>query len=221
MFDGGAVMDIELMRRGAEAPETATLATVDSAARDLADAFVDDPVFNWFSRADHRRDAARLIFFRHLIKELVLGVGEVQRPAAGGAAAVWIPSEAFGPIPLHKELQGLPMLLGLTGGARFWRLLQLREAMDRHHPMDRPHAYLWFLGVAPQAQGHGVGSRLLKAKTDQLDADRRPAFLETATARNVALYRRHGFEVVAEYRPSTSGPMNWAMWRDPRRPSVS
>ncbi|HEX4182397.1 MAG TPA: GNAT family N-acetyltransferase [Caulobacteraceae bacterium] len=212
-------MDIELMRRGAEAPEAATAANADGVAQDLADAFAADPLFDWFSRADSRRDAARRMFFRHLLSEMVFGVGEVLRPSTGGAAAIWMPSEALAAYPMIKELQGLPMLLGLTGWSRFMRMLQLREAMDRHHPMDRPHAYLWFLGVTPAAQGHGVGSRLIRAKTERLDAARRPAFLETATARNVQLYRRHGFEVVADYRPSPSGPMNWAMWRDPRKPS--
>jgi ribosomal protein S18 acetylase RimI-like enzyme len=212
-------MDIELMRRGAEAPEAATAASADSVARDLTAAFAADPVFDWFSRTDARRDAARLMFFQHLLREMVLGVGEVLRPSTGGAAAIWMPSEALAAYPMIKELQVLPMLLGLTGWSRIARMLQLREAMDRHHPMDRPHAYLWFLGVTPEAQGHGVGSRLLRAKTDLLDVARRPAFLETATPRNVQLYRRHGFEVVADYRPSPTGPMNWAMWRDPRRPS--
>lgn len=211
-------MDIELMRRGAETPETASADAIDSVAHDLADAFAADPVFNWLTRTDARRDAARLAFFRHLLRELIFGVGEVLRPSTGGAAAVWMPSEVLGPNPLVRELRILPVLIGLTGWSRFLRMVQLREAMDRHHPMDRPHAYLWFLGVTPEAQGHGVGSRLLKAKTDLLDAARRPAFLETATLRNVELYRRHGFEVVAEYRPSPSGPMNWAMWRNPRRP---
>jgi ribosomal protein S18 acetylase RimI-like enzyme len=210
-------MDIEFMRRGAEAPETATVADADSTAADLAAAFAQDPVFNWFSREDPSRDDARTAFFRHLLTEVVFGVGEVQRPAGGGAAAVWMPSEALGPNTILKELQALPMLLRLTGFSRFVRMLQLREAMDRRHPMDRPHAYLWFLGVTPQAQGRGVGSRLLKAKIDSLDTARRPAFLETSVPRNVTLYRRFGFEVVAEYRPSPSGPLNWAMWRDPRR----
>ena len=210
-------MDFEDMRRGAESPQTATPADADAVAQDLADAFVDDPVFRWFTRADARRDAARMAFFHHVLTRMVFGHGEVLRPAVGGAAAVWMPSEALSSGGLLREIGALPMLLGLTGWSRFVRLLQLREAMDRHHPMDRPHAYLFFLGVTPQAQGHGVGSRLLKAKTDQLDATRRPAFLETATERNVAFYGRHGFEVVAEYKPAPDGPTNWAMWRHPRR----
>jgi ribosomal protein S18 acetylase RimI-like enzyme len=211
-------MDIELMRRSAEAPEAAKAPAMEAVARDLAAAFAVDPVFAWFSRDDGRRDIARATFFHYLLSERVIGVGEVQRPCTGGAAAVWMPSESLGPSSMLKELRALPVLLGLTGWSRFVRLLQLREAMDRHHPMDRPHAYLFFLGVTPEAQGHGVGSRLLKAKTDHLDAVRRPAFLETATARNVDFYRRHGFEVVAEYRPAPDGPVNWGMWRAPRRP---
>lgn len=213
-------MDIEAMRRDAAAPVAATSVTVRAAAKDLSDAFAHDPVFDWFTRPDAKRDAARLAFFEAMLTELALGIGEVLRPAAGGAAAIWVPSAALGPYPMIKELRAVPMLLRLTGWSRFIRLLQLREAMDRHHPMDRPHAYLWFLGVTPSAQGQGVGSRLLKAKTDQLDAMRQSAFLETATTRNVALYQRHGFEVVAEYRPSPTGPVNWAMWRNPRRPAT-
>jgi ribosomal protein S18 acetylase RimI-like enzyme len=80
--------------------------------------------------------------------------------------------------------------------------------------MDRPHAYLWFLGVTPEAQGRGVGSRLIKAKLDVLDQADTPAFLETATERNVAFYRRHGFDVLSEYRAEGNAPRIWAMWRE-------
>ena len=78
-------------------------------------------------------------------------------------------------------------------------MASLRKAMDLHHPMARPHDYLWLLGVTPAAQGKGVGSRLLTAGLARVDAQRRPAFLETSTEANVALYRRHGFEVIDEY----------------------
>jgi ribosomal protein S18 acetylase RimI-like enzyme len=207
---------IEAMRRGAEAPEIADALGADGAAQDLTAAFIADPLFDWFSRPDARRAEMRLAFFRFLMKELILGVGEVMRPAAGGAAAVWMPSESLGPNPIVKEIEALPMLLGLTGWSRFGRLLRLRDVMDAHHPTDRPHDYLWFLGVTPEAQGHGVGSRLIKARLDALDAKGRPAFLETATEANVRLYSRHGFEVIGEYLAPPDGPKNWAMWREPR-----
>ena len=207
---------IEAMRRAAEAPEIADAVGAEAAAGDLAAAFVADPVFDWFSRPDDRRAAARLHFFRHLMKELIVDVGEVMRPSTGGGAAVWMRSESLGPNPFIKELAALPMLLGLTGWRRFPRMLRLRDVMDSHHPMERPHDYLWFLGVTPDAQGHGVGSRLIKARLDALDAKGRPAFLETATEANVRLYSRHGFEVIGEYSPPPDGPKNWAMWREPK-----
>ena len=207
-------MDIEQMRRDAETPVKADAASAESVARDLAAAFVDDPLFDWFSRTDARRDQARLDFFRFFMKALVLPSGETLRPASGGGAAIWMGSETQGSNTLGEELQALPVLLALTGWRRFPRMVRLREVMDKAHPTDRPHAYLWFLGVTPEAQGHGIGSRLLKAKLDQLDLSGTPAFLETATERNVALYRRHGFDVIAQYRAAPDGPPMWAMWRE-------
>jgi len=206
---------IEAMRRGAEAPEIADSLGADGAAQDLAAAFIADPLFDWFSRTDGRRGAARLAFFRYLMKALILNVGEVMRPATGGGAAVWMRSETLGPNPILKELEALPTLIGLSGWGRFPRLVRLRGVMDAHHPMDRPHDYLWFLGVTPEAQGHGIGSRLIKARLDALDEAGRPAFLETATEANVRLYSRHGFKVIGEYNAPPDGPKNWAMWREP------
>ena len=156
--------DIDAMRRGAETPERAGLADLPSVAEDLAAAFSTDELFTWFSRADGRADAARTPFFLFVLREMAFGVGEIMRPATGGAAAVWAPSEKVGPNPLLTELRAVPVILALTGWSRFGRLAKQRAAMEKHHPTDRPHDYLMFLGVSPGAQGHGVGSRLLWAR---------------------------------------------------------
>jgi ribosomal protein S18 acetylase RimI-like enzyme len=214
-------MDVEAMRRGAEAPALAGAGDLEAVADDLADAFTDDVAFDWFLRADDRRAEARLRFFRLIVRMGAAQGGRIERPACGGAAAIWMPFEALGPLPLSVELRAFPTLFHATGLSRFGRLLAMRADMDKHHPMERPHAYLWFLGVTHAAQGHGVGSRLLKVATDRLDAESRPAYLETQTERNLALYRRHGFEVVSEHRPRADAPMLWSMWRDPGEPAAS
>jgi len=51
-------MDVEIMRREAEAPSLAGLADVEGVAADLADAFTDDPAFDWFLRDDAKRAEA-------------------------------------------------------------------------------------------------------------------------------------------------------------------
>jgi ribosomal protein S18 acetylase RimI-like enzyme len=208
-------MDIDTMRRQAETPSEAAAGDIESVVADLTDAFEVDPHFNWFMRDDARRTAARTKFFRLLLSELAFGIGRIDRPAVGGAAAVWLPSSALGPNSLVQELRALPVILEATGFSRFGRMLALRADMDKRHPMDRAHSYLWFLGVTPQAQGHGVGSRLLKAGTDRLDAAGTPAYLETGTERNVALYTRHGFKIISKASARPDAPPMWGMWRDP------
>ncbi len=208
-------MDADTIRRDAEIPVRGGAADLDEVVQTLADAFAVDPHFDWFMRADSRRDAVRHAFFRMLIGGEGLSKGRIDRPACGGAAAVWMPFEWLGPTPLSAELQLLPLMLRTTGLARFGRLMAIRADMDNHHPLDRPHAYLWFLGVSPAVQGRGVGSALLRAAGARLDAQRMPAYLETGTTRNVALYERHGFTVLSEHRARPDAPTMWSMWREP------
>ncbi len=207
---------IEALRRGAEAPVTAGPADIDAVADDLNEAFRTDPQFCWFLRDDTRREAARLRFMKMLLKEIALPTGEVTRPASGGAVSIWIPSEALGPNSLLQELRVFPTILGATGFGRIGRLAAMRRIMDDLHPMEQPHAYLWFLGVRPEAQGLGVGSRMLKAGLAKVDAQGLPAYLESSNAANVPLYRRYGFEVTQEFRARPDAPPAWAMWREPQ-----
>ena len=208
-------MDAQRVRREAETPAQAGADDLPEVIATLTEAFAVDPHFNWFLR-DDRRDAGRRGLFKLLIGQMNLADGRIDRPASGGAAAVWMDSEKLGPTSLADELRALPTLLAATGLARLGRMTALRADMDRHHPMERPHAYLWFLGVAPVLQGMGIGSRLLQAAAGRLDALGRPAYLETGTDRNVALYRRHGFEVLSEHKAREDAPNMWSMWREPR-----
>jgi ribosomal protein S18 acetylase RimI-like enzyme len=208
-------VDVEAVRRDAESPVLGGAADLAEVVQTLTDAFARDPHMDWFMRGDARREAARHAFFHMLIAHEGLPKGRIDRPAAGGAAAIWMPFEWLGPASLWTELQGLPAMLRASGWSRFNRMMAIRADLDRNHPMDRPHAYLWFLGVSPAAQGRGVGSALLRAAAQRLDASAQPAYLETGTTRNVALYERHGFKVISEHRARADAPPMWSMWREP------
>lgn len=203
--------EITALRRGAEAPVQAGAAEASAVADDLSAAFAGDPVFNWFLRADARHDSGRRKLFGLLIG-MGLADGEIFRPASGGAASIWLPSESLGPAPFLRELQVLPTILAATGFSRLSRMSAMRATMDAHHPKE-PHAYLWFLGVRPDAQGLGVGSRLLAHGLSRVDAKGLPAYLESSNPANVPLYRRHGFEVVDVLQAQPDAPQMWAMWR--------
>lgn len=203
------------LRRAAEAPETTLISEVGLVADDLAAAFSTDPMFEWFMKTGRGRDAARRGLFDFILRETAIPTGWALRPSVGGGASVWIPSQRMGPSHWWDEIRTLPVILAATGFSRFDRMAAMRSAMEKHHPVEQPHIYLWLLGVRPEAQGAGVGSRLLRAGLDRADAQSLPVFLETATERNVALYRRHGFEIIAEYKARADAPQNWAMWREP------
>ena len=208
-------METAAIRKSAENPVTAGAADLEGVARDLSDAFHEDPHFGWFLRDDARRNAERLRLFDYILRNLAKPA-RIDRPEGGGAAAVWMPFDAIKePTSLMADLKLAKPMLRATGLSRIGRLLQIRTHMDKHHPLDREHAYLWFLGVAPQLQGMGIGSRLLRAGLNRADEAGLPAYLETGTTRNVALYRRHGFEIIHEAPPGKGAPTMWHMWREP------
>jgi ribosomal protein S18 acetylase RimI-like enzyme len=86
---------------------------------------------------------------------------------------------------------------------------------ERLHPAEPPHWYLAILGTDPDAQGRGLGSRLLAPVLERCDEDGVGAYLESSKERNIAFYARHGFRVTRTWR-LPRGPLLWAMWRDPR-----
>ena len=202
------VMDIEALRRGAEAPVQATAADLPAVTADLADAFADDVMFDWFMRADDRRDAARLEVLRLHRTPYGLPCRPHRAPGRWGAAAVWLPFEALGPTPLTTELRALPTLLFATGLSRFSRLAAVRETMDKHHPMDRPHAYpSMFPGRGPCGPGP-TASAPACSRWGPIASTRRasrPTWRPRPNGTSPST-ERHGFEVISENRPQPGAP---------------
>jgi len=76
-----------------------------------------------------------------------------------------------------------------------------------------PHWYLDMIGVDPQYQGQGFCSRLVRPVLEHIDRERMPCYLETNARKNVAIYRRFGFEVILEDEMPGTGIRTWAMLR--------
>ncbi len=66
----------------------------------------------------------------------------------------------------------------------------------------RPHWFLHFLAVRPQAQGRGYGSALLRPMLERCDAEGVPAYLDATSEENKRLYERHNFVVQREGHPA-------------------
>lgn len=197
--------------RRARADETQTVASV------LTDAFVDEAGLNYWLRQGDAKTAVRGRFFNAAVKDVIhrdreLWIAEAESAPAG--AAIWLKpgDHAFAFTPL-QQLLTTPLFLSIAGFEGMKRAQELGGALNAHHP-KQPHAHLVFLGVAPSAQGRGVGSAILKQTLAPLDVRGVTAYLECTTERNAALYQRHGFEVTGEFE--FPGLHFWTMTRAPR-----
>ncbi len=165
----------------------------------LCEAFADEAGLNYWLRQGRAKERARRLFFGAAVRDVVhprrvLWTAEADGEKCG--AAIWLApgQRAFDFSPL-KQIATTPLFWSIAGFDGMQRGTALGAKLDALHPHE-PHAHLVFLGVAPRAQGRGVGSAILKHTLALLDAAGTPALLEATTERNVALYQRHGFDIV-------------------------
>jgi ribosomal protein S18 acetylase RimI-like enzyme len=190
--------------RSASAADVPVLASV------LAGAFADDPLMTW-AFPGPERPARLAAMFGFLAEHRYVPPGACTVLEGDEAVALWLPT-GFEDDGEFFEEHGAAFIGALEGDVE--RLLVLGEAMGETHPHD-PHWYLLAIGVAPGAQGRGLGSVLLAHTLAQADARGEPAYLEATSKRSRVLYERFGFEVVEERHAGDSPPF-WPMWRAPR-----
>lgn len=93
---------------------------------------------------------------------------------------------------LRTVFWDIRLLFRCIGFANLHKAIQREKQISKLHP-PQPFCYLWFIGVAPDAQGKGKGSGLLKEIIEEATRLQRPVYLETSTERNVNWYNRFGF----------------------------
>jgi ribosomal protein S18 acetylase RimI-like enzyme len=133
----------------------------------------------------------------------------------GVGIAVWIPPgardehEAIGAAPPGDEAQ----VLGehAERHASFW------DWVGDHEPSE-PLRYLSHIAVAPERQGEGLGSMLMRDGLRAADRDGVAAWLETSKAENATYYERFGFLTVVQEDAPQGGPHIWFMRRQPTAP---
>jgi ribosomal protein S18 acetylase RimI-like enzyme len=138
--------------------------------------------------------------------------GWIRVAADGAGIAVWIPPdareehEAIGPAPQGGEVE----ILGDNAERHtaFWGWI------GEHEPAERL-LYLSHIGVAPEHQGDGLGSALMRDGLAESDRRGVPTWLETSRVNNVAYYERFGFGTVVDEDAPDGGPHIWFMRRDP------
>jgi ribosomal protein S18 acetylase RimI-like enzyme len=192
-----------------------TADSIAPAARLLAGSMRDNPLHRSVFGGDEARLEPLLVgsFARLLRRQMRNGLvlGAYDREVLVGVAAMVAP----GHCQLHlQDKFGMLMVLVRAGALR--RLPRIQHwlgAWKRHDP-DFDHWHLGPAAVDRTRQGQGIGTRMMAEVCGELDRRQAIGYLETDKNVNVRLYRRGGFEVVAEQ--SVLGVANWFMLRYPQ-----
>jgi ribosomal protein S18 acetylase RimI-like enzyme len=150
-------------------------------------------------------------FFGCLFDLRAYGGGEVRVTDDVSAVSLWNPPGGNRHGAEHVDGVWEEQVLARLGAAELERMDAFGETLGSIHP-EEPHWYLGVVGVRPDRQGEGLGGAVIRSLLDDPQAAGHPAYLVTATERNLAIYRRLGFEVLSE-ADIRSGPHLWGMWR--------
>jgi GNAT superfamily N-acetyltransferase len=104
-------------------------------------------------------------------------------------------------------------------GDDVWRATALVEQFGAARPDGPDHYYLSLFGTRPEHRGRGLGMALLADNLARVDAEGRPAYLESTNPANLERYRSVGFVDAATIVLPRGGPTVTTMWREPRPPT--
>ncbi len=177
----------------------------------LARAFAGDPMVTWPLITDDDLPARIRAMFE-AVDTAFAREGWMLEAADGlGVMTLLPPGSAAREEALAAEVAPVIAALSPDGGARhdaFWAWVWSMLPDERHWLLDQ-------LAVEPAARGRGIASALIRYAIGPAAADGLPLFLETGVKRNLGLYERHGFRVLAEGDAPDGGPHLWFLRRDP------
>jgi GNAT superfamily N-acetyltransferase len=176
----------------------------------LADAFREDPVVNWAFPGPRATGAVFAAMMRHVY----LPAGRVELLGDDGAAA-WLTHDAPKDLPILARLRLMALVTMAGGFGVMGRVTALEKAMAARRP-DKPHLYLFAIGVRQRARGRGLGGRLMDPVLAACDARGDAVYLENSNPANHRFYASRGFETRSVFQAAKGAPSLEAMWRNPR-----
>ena len=137
----------------------------------------------------------------YLRRDTVASHAFVSSPQLEGIAVWWRSDQKKPGIWWRMLLSGAIWLVPKLGFRSVRKMQAGDRFMEQKHRqlMPEKHWYLAVLAVDPPHQGKGHGSRLVRDMLAHIDTEGLPCYVETEGERNIAMYRRYGFEPVDEY----------------------
>ena len=134
----------------------------------------------------------------------MLPAGEIWTDHGLAGASLSLPPGRWR-VPFSMNILHGPAFMRVFGGRTGHALATITRMEQKH--LDEPHHYFPYIGVAPAAQGRGLGTQLMTPTLEECDRSQLPAYLEATSERNAELYARRGFEPIEELSVVGSPPL--------------
>ena len=194
-------MMLPMIKAATPADEAAIIAVITLA-------FSTDPVTRWV-RPDSQQYLTHFPTAVRAFGGKAFAHGSAYYVEGYAGAALWLPPEVQ-----TAEAEQSSVIQSTVDKREQGDLFAVVEQMRSYHTKE-PHWYLPLMGIDPIHQGHGYGSALLEHALRPCDQTQTLAYLEATSPRNMALYQRHGFEVLGTIQVGKSPPL-FPMLRKPR-----
>ena len=96
---------------------------------------------------------------------------------------------------LKRIILEIKLLFNVIGIENVFQVLKREKLIKSYHP-KQDFRHLWLMGVSPEAQGTGVGSKLLQESLKFYEGQL--IYLETTTPENLKFYKKNGFTIFHE-----------------------
>lgn len=185
---------------------------VDSAVEVFVDGFAEDPWFRWLWPGQDEYAECAAAWFR-LVTEAAVDRSELILAGDGAAAGLWTPPGATLADDTRLAMK-TALLLRSQLGDRAEEATAALQASAACEP-EGPHYSCVYVAVAARARGRGLGAEVMRGPLATCDDEGVGASLSSTNGRNVAFYRRLGFEVT-DVAPAAGGEVEFRqMWRGP------
>ena len=181
------------------------------------DAYQDYPLHNWLTKGKYDPLASKLIMQTTLAamkKDAVIYADSEEM----NGFAVWIPMGFTGSKTIPFLMNGGIQLILHSGLGIIGKLLTYETFAMKLKKKYTGHIdwYLYNLSVRKDAQGKGLGRKLLDPMMEFCDDEKMITYLETNKESNVTLYNRFGFELRETNLVPGSPVLHYSMVRDPK-----
>ncbi len=160
-----------------------------------AQAFFNDDLDKYFfpNESDRRPKQERL--YRYFLKRNMKNVYTTSTELEG-LMIVERPDSHNDEFTISDLFLGLPLFKLGVGTIKKMINFQINAVKIRKQLIRDPYWYVVLIAIAPEFQGRGFASRLLKPILLQAEQEKEYVFLETHNPKNIPIYEKLGFKIM-------------------------